>query len=94
MSYNLAFHVKAKKEWDKLAQPIKDQFKKQLMERLESPHVEFARLSGMSGAYKIKLRAVGYRLAYTVNDGVVTVTVVTTGKQERNQAYKLAVKRI
>ena len=94
MTYSLAFHVKAKKEWDKLAQTIKDQFKKQLRERLESPHVESARLSGMSGAYKIKLRAVGYRLVYTVNDDVVTVTIVAVGKRERNQAYKAAIKRI
>jgi len=94
VSYKLKFHKKALKEWAKLDGSVKDQFRSALIKRLEAPHVESARLSGMDGAYKIKLKAVGYRLVYTVSDDVLIVTVVAVGKRERNQAYKLAVKRI
>jgi len=37
MSYNLEFHPDAVKEWDKLDETIKGQFKKKLRERLELP---------------------------------------------------------
>lgn len=94
MSYSLFFHPKAKKEWDGLDHSVQVRFKKLLAERLESPHVPSAKLSGMDGAYKIKLLSVGYRLVYTVKDDVLTVTVVSVGKRERNQAYKNAIKRI
>jgi mRNA interferase RelE/StbE len=94
MTYELAFKTQAKKEWDKLASPVKAQFKKKLIERLENPHVESAKLSGIQNCYKIKLRAVGYRLVYQVKDEVVLVTVVAIGKRERNAVYKSAIKRI
>lgn len=93
MSYELAFNVQAKKEWDKLAAPVKAQFKKKLIERLKNPHVETARLNGMKDCYKIKLRAAGFRLVYQVDDCVILVTVIAVGKRERNQVYKAAIKR-
>ncbi len=40
MTYSLKFHEKALKEWNKLGEPIKSQFKKKLYERLENPHVQ------------------------------------------------------
>jgi mRNA interferase RelE/StbE len=94
MSYELAFKVQAKKEWDKLSPGIKIQFKKKLVERLENPHIEASKLSGIQDCYKIKLRAAGYRLVYQVEDNILLVTVVAVGKRERNAVYKAAVKRV
>jgi len=94
MTYKLGFHHSAKKEWDALDKPIKKQFKKKLIERLENPRVNSSKLSGMKDCYKIKLRNVGYRLVYRVLDEQLIITVITVGKRERNQAYKVAVKRI
>jgi addiction module toxin, relE/stbE family len=91
MTYSLKFHEKALKEWQKLGEPIRNQLKKKLMERLENPHVQADRLSGFSTAlYKIKLRSLGYRLVYEVNDNEVTVFVLSVGKRDRLQAYENA----
>ncbi|MBE7459546.1 MAG: type II toxin-antitoxin system RelE/ParE family toxin [Zoogloeaceae bacterium] len=94
MTYSLAFRESALKEWKKLDPPIREQFKKKLVERLERPRVESARLSGMPDCYKIKLKSAGYRLVYQVEDRTVTVVVVAVGRRERNFVYKIAVKRV
>ena len=47
MSYKLEFLSDAWKESKKLTATLKAQFKKKLLERLENPHVESARLSNM-----------------------------------------------
>ena len=94
MTYRLVFKLAAKKEWDKLDSVVRNQFKKKLVERLESPRVESARLNGMQNCYKIKLRQAGYRLVYQVRDGELVVSIVAVGKRERNHVYKAAVKRI
>ncbi|HNL80039.1 MAG TPA: type II toxin-antitoxin system mRNA interferase toxin, RelE/StbE family, partial [Agitococcus sp.] len=44
--------------------------------------------------YKIKLRTVGYRLAYEVNDGEITVLVLIIGKRENNEVYDKLKSRI
>ena len=91
MTYSLKFHEKALKEWQKLGEPIRNQLKKKLMERLENPHVQADRLSGfLTALYKIKLRSSGYRLVYEVNDNEVTVFVLSVGKRDRLQAYENA----
>lgn len=91
MTYSLKFHEKALKEWQKLGEPIRNQLKKKLMERLENPHVQADRLSGFSIVlYKIKLRSSGYRLVYEVNDNEITVFVLSVGKRDRLQAYENA----
>jgi len=94
MTYKLLFLEDALKEWGKLDQPTKTQFKKKLAKRLDQPRVESSRLNGMEDCYKIKLRSVGYRLVYQVRDNEITVSVVSVGKREKNAAYKAAVKRI
>ena len=90
MSYNLRFHELAFKEWRKLGATLQEQFKKKLKERLEQPRIPSAALSGMSDCYKIKLKAVGYRLVYRVEDDIVYVTVIAIGKRERGQVYDTA----
>lgn len=68
--------------------------KKKLIERLDNPRVESARLNGMKDCYKIKLRSAGYRLIYQVRDLEILVSVVAVGKRDRNQVYNIAAKRI
>lgn len=94
MTYRLLFKDAALKEWRKLDDSIREQFKKKLRERLAEPRVESARLSGMPNCYKIKLKSVGYRLVYQVRDEAVAVVVIAVAKRERNLVYKIAVKRV
>lgn len=94
MSYSLQFHELALKEWKKLGASIREQFKKKLAERLQQPRVPSSALSGMRDCYKIKLRSIGYRLVYKVNDDILFVTVISIGKRERLEAYRQALRRM
>lgn len=94
MSYKLEFKKSALKEWQKLAVPLQQQFKKKLVQRLENPHVPSAKLSGAENLYKIKLRQSGYRLVYLVEDDIIVVTVLAVGKRERNAVYTKALQRL
>lgn len=88
MTYRLHFIAPAEKEWRKLGATLREQFKKKLRERLETPRVAADALSGLPDHYKIKLRSAGYRLVYRVADDIVTVTVVAVGKRERGEVYE------
>ena len=89
MSYELEFLPSALKEWQKLDNSIKVQCKKKLSERLENPKVTKDKLRGYEDVYKIKLRDVGYRLAYQVKDDEIVVLVLVVGKRENNEVYKM-----
>ena len=91
MSYNLQFLPSAWKEWGKLDTDLKAQFKAQLQRRLESPHVESARIRGYTNHYKIKLKSAGYRLVYEVEEKKMTVYVICLGK--RDTIYRILRKR-
>lgn len=93
-SYELQFLPSALKEWRRLDATIKEQFKQRLAARLIHPHVETARLHGMPDCYKIKLRAIGYRLVYRVDERAITVVVVAVGKRERESVYRAALLRL
>jgi mRNA interferase RelE/StbE len=93
MSYELRFHPDALDEWRKLDSTVREQLKKKLAERLQEPHVPAARLSGRKDRYKIKLKSLGYRLAYEVRGAEVVVLVVAVGKRERNAVYRRAADR-
>ncbi|MBB1271254.1 type II toxin-antitoxin system RelE/ParE family toxin [Psychromonas sp. SR45-3] len=94
MTYKLKFLPAAKKEWDKLAEPLKKQFKKKLAERLINPHIPSARLKGYDSVYKIKLRTAGYRLAYEVIDDEIVIYVLAIGKRDKNAIYKKLASRL
>lgn len=94
MIYSLRFHELALKEWKKLGYTLREQFKKKLAERLQEPRIAASALSGMPDCYKIKLRTAGYRLVYRVDDGIITVTVISVGKREGLQAYLAAQHRV
>lgn len=87
MSYELRFVPQALKEWRKLDQPLRVQFKKKLAERLRNPRVPADRLRGYDSVYKIKLRSAGYRLVYEVEDDVLIVYVLVVGKRDKGKVY-------
>ena len=89
MRYELEFLPSALKEWQKLDNSIKVQFKKKLSERLENPKVTKDKLRGYEDVYKIKLRDIGYRLAYQVKDDEIVVLVLVVGKRENNEVYEM-----
>lgn len=91
MTYRLEFAESALKEWRKLGETVRAQFKKKLAERLETPRVPAAQLSGAVDRYKIKLRASGYRLVYEAHDRTVTVVVLAVGR--RDSVYDTASRR-
>ena len=93
MKYELGFLEEALKEWGKLDNNTREQFKAKLAERLTNPRVPASKLSGHKDRYKIKLRSVGYRMVYEVRDSEVIVVVVAVGKRERNAVYKAAAGR-
>lgn len=94
MTYRLRFHELALEEWRKLDGSLRMQFKKKLEERLENPRVPSAALAGMPDCYKIKLRSVGYRLVYRVDDDIVFVTVIAVGRRDGNRVYAQAQGRV
>ena len=89
MTYKLKFLPVALKEWEKLGAPVRAQFKKKLAERLEEPHVLTDKLRGHESVYKIKLRSLGYRLVYLVENSELTVCVIAVGKREKGKVYRL-----
>jgi mRNA interferase RelE/StbE len=93
MSFELGFLDEALKEWCNLDNGTREQLKKKLAERLESPRIAPAKLSGHNDRYKIKLRSVGYRLVYEVRDHQLIIVVIAVGKRDRSEVYKTAAKR-
>lgn len=93
MSYELVFLEQALDEWQRLDGSIKVQFKKKLAERLQEPRIPSAKLSGHPDRYKIKLRSVGYRLVYEVNDGQLLVLIIAVGKRDRSAVYQTTEER-
>ena len=94
MVYKLIFLPSAKKEWDKLDPPTRNQLWKKLAKRLESPRVPKDKLSEMKDCYKIKLRASGYRLVYEVIDHQVIVQVIAIGTRDEKEVYTVAYDRL
>ncbi|ELH9512987.1 type II toxin-antitoxin system RelE/ParE family toxin [Salmonella enterica] len=94
MTYELEFDPRALKEWQKLGETVKKQFRKKLVDVLSNPRVESARLRELPDCYKIKLKTSGYRLVYQVQDDVVLVVVIAIGKRERSAVYRQADKRL
>ena len=93
-NFSLEFHVLALKEWQKLDNTVREQFKKQLEKRILNPKVASAKLSGeLDNFYKIKLRAVGYRLVYEVIDHRLVVLVIAIGKRNQDDVYRQASRR-
>ena len=87
MSYTLKFLPSAKKEWDRLDNSVKAQFKAKLTNCLENPRVQANKLRGFEHAYKIKLRSAGHRLVYEVDDDEIIVFIIAVCKRENSAVY-------
>lgn len=94
MTFSLEFDQRALKEWQKLGDTVRQQFKKKLAEILVNPRIEANRLRDLPDCYKIKLRSAGYRLIYQVIDQEVVVFVVAVDKRENEAAYRKAEDRL
>ncbi len=94
MTYSLEFDSRALKEWRKLGDTVREQFKKKLTEVLLQPRIEANRLRSLPDCYKLKLRSSGYRLVYQVIDREVVVFVVAVDRRERDQVYRKATDRL
>lgn len=94
MTYSLEFDARALKEWHKLGDTVRHQFKRKLATILVNPRIEANRLHALPDCYKIKLRSSGYRLVYQVIDKEVMVFVVAVDKRERELVYRKAAERL
>lgn len=83
MTYELKFTPSAQKEWDKLDNSIKQMFKKALAKRLINPFVPASKLKNLPiDCYKIKLRTIGYRLIYTIENSELILLVLTINRRD------------
>jgi len=93
--YSLQFLESALREWRALDGSIKAIFKKHLAARLANPRAAGSELHGpLTGCYKIKLRAQGYRLVYQVRDEVLVVLVIAIDRRDKDKVYEAALKRV
>lgn len=90
MTYRLKFLPIALKEWRKLDNSVKSQFKKKLEEVLKQPEIQANRLRKFDNHYKIKLRSSGYRLVYEVINEEIIVLVIAIGKRDGDKIYEVA----
>jgi len=87
MSYELAIHPDAEKEWAKLDGSIKRRFKDKLAnERLKHPRVTKDALRELPDCYKIKITTPQFRLIYHVNDTQRLLTILSVAT--RNDVYE------
>lgn len=83
MTYELSFTPSAKKEWDKLDNSVKQMFKKALAKRLINPIVPTSKLRNIPiDCYKIKLRTIGYRLIYTIENNKLILLVLVINRRD------------
>ncbi|CAH1195057.1 putative mRNA interferase toxin RelE [Candidatus Nitrotoga sp. BS] len=83
MSYEIAIHPDAEKEWAKLDGSIKQRFKEKLAkERLKLPRVAKDALRELPDCYKIKITTPQFRLIYHVNDAKKLVTILSVATRD------------
>ena len=83
MSYELAIHPEAEKEWAKLDGSIKRRFKEKLAkERLKHPRIAKDALRELPDCYKIKITTPQFRLIYHVNDARHLLTIISVATRD------------
>jgi mRNA interferase RelE/StbE len=83
MSYELAIHPEAEKEWGKLDGSIKRRFKEKFAkERLKHPRVAKDSLRELPDCYKIKITKPQFRLIYHVNDAKRILTILSVASRD------------
>ena len=73
---------------------VREPLKKKLAERQLTPREPASALHGMTDCYKIKLHSVGYRMIYRVDESEIFITVIATGKRDKNKVYRTAQDRL
>lgn len=82
MTYELAIHPAAEKEWSKLDGSIKRRFKDKLgKERLINPRVAKDVMSELPDCYKIKITTPQFRLIYHVDDEKSLITILSVASR-------------
>lgn len=92
----LVFEDRALREWRKLDEGIRSQFKKKLTKLATGAEVPSPRnkLRGFNGNYyKIKARASGHRLVYKYRGERLVILVIAVGERDRNAVYIHAQRR-
>lgn len=92
MSYELAIHPAAEKEWARLDGSIKRRFKDKLATLLQRPRVTKNALHALPDCYKVKIATPQYRLVYHVNDASRTLTILAIAS--RDDVYEELHKRL
>ena len=83
ISYELAIHPEAEREWTRLDGSIRERFKDKLVkERLDHPRVDKDALRDLPDCYKIKITTPQYRLVYHVDDAARVLTVLSVATRE------------
>ena len=83
MSYELAIHPAAEKEWAKLDGNIKRRFKEKFVkERLKHPRAAKDSLRELPDCYKIKITTPQFRLIYHVNDTQRLLTILSVASRD------------
>ena len=88
MTFELAIHPDAEREWTRFDESVKRRFKQKLAkERLLEPRALKDALHGLPNLYKIKITTPQNRLAYHVNDAKKLLTIVAISS--RDDVYAL-----
>ena len=83
MSYELAIHPAAEKEWTKPDNSVKQRFKEKFAkERLNHPRVVKDALHALPDCYKIKITTPQFRLIYHVNDAKRLLTILSVASRD------------
>ena len=83
MSYELAIHPDAEKEWAKLDGSVKRRFKEKFAkERFKHPRVAKDALRELPDCYKIKITTPQFRLIYHVNDAKCLLTILSVASRD------------
>ncbi|PAK75088.1 type II toxin-antitoxin system RelE/ParE family toxin [Acetobacter fabarum] len=92
--YKVEFDDEALDEWDALDGSIRKQFLKKLQKLKHIPYSPGNALTGgLAGYYKIKLRDVGYRLVYSIEEDRIVIFVLAVGRREDSEVYADALSR-
>ena len=83
MSYELAIHPDAEREWGRLDLAIRRRFKQKLLkERLSHPRVAKDALHGVPDTYKIKITTPQFRLVYHIDEATQCVTILAVSSRD------------
>jgi len=82
MTYDLALHPDAEREWFRLDGSVKKRFKAKLQERLQQPRLAKDALRELADCYKIKITTPQYRLIYHVDDAARCLTILSVATRE------------